>query len=159
MSIEASEFRRVLAHWSTGVAIVATHTPAGVPCGMTATAFASVSLSPPLVLACLERGADTHDAVRTAGVFSINILADDHEALSRRFAGDDSSRKFVGVPHHAARTGAPVLDDALAWVDCRVHSAHDAGDHTIFIGHVMAGSARDGDPLLYYRGAYTRLIR
>ncbi|HEX6307235.1 MAG TPA: flavin reductase family protein [Longimicrobiales bacterium] len=157
MPIEASEFRRVLAHWSTGVAIVATRTPAGEPCGMTATAFASVSLSPPLVLACLERGADTHEAVRAARVFSINILAHDHEALSRRFAGDDPVRKFSGVSHHAAPTGAPVLDDALAWVDCRVHAAHAAGDHTIFIGLVMSGFAREGDPLIYYRGAYTRL--
>lgn len=158
MSIEASEFRRVLAHWSTGVAVVATFTPDHEPCGMTATAFASVSLSPPLVLACLERTADTHEALHAAGVFSISILADGHEALARRFAGDDTAAKFADVPWHVAATGAPVLDDALAWLDCRVHSVHEAGDHTIFVGAVIRGDARDGDPLLYFRSRYTPLL-
>lgn len=157
MSIETSEFRRVLGHWSTGVAIVATMTRSGEPAGLTATAVCSVSLSPPLVLACVEHGADTHAALLAAGCFSINILPADGEAVARRFAGD-ANGKFAGVPYHPAGSGAPILDDALAWVDCRVHSMHAAGDHTIFIGAVLSGAARDGDPLLYSCGRYIRLM-
>jgi flavin reductase (DIM6/NTAB) family NADH-FMN oxidoreductase RutF len=157
--IESYQFRHVLGHWSTGVAIVATVTPSGEPCGLTANAVAAVSLTPPLVLACIERGADTHDALRDSGVFSINILAHGSEAIARRFAGDDAPGKFRGVPYHTGISGAPVLDDALAWVDCRVFAAHDAGDHTIFVGSVLAGDARDGEPLLYHRGRYSRLTQ
>jgi flavin reductase (DIM6/NTAB) family NADH-FMN oxidoreductase RutF len=156
--IEPSEFRSVLGHWSTGVAIVATVTRSGAPCGLTANAVAAVSLTPPLVLACIERDADSHDALRAAGVFSINILAHGSEAIARRFAGDDVAGKFLDVPYHSEISGAPVLDAALAWVDCRVHAAHDAGDHTIFVGAVLAGGTRDGEPLVYHRGRYSRLM-
>lgn len=157
MPIESAEFRRVLGHWSTGVAIIATLTRSGEPCGLTANAVAAVSLSPPLVLACIERGADSHNALRDAGFFSINILPSGSEAIARRFAGDDTPAKFRGVAHRTAISGAPVLADALAWVDCRVHAAHDGGDHTIFVGEVLAADARAGEPLLYHRGSYTRL--
>lgn len=150
-------FRHVLGHWSTGVAIVATLTRSGAPCGLTANAVAAVSLMPPLVLACVERGADSHDALRAAGVFSINILAHDSESTARCFAGSDAPSKFRGVPHHPEVSGAPVLDEALAWVDCRVHADYDGGDHTIFVGEVVAAGAREGEPLLYHRGRYTRL--
>jgi flavin reductase (DIM6/NTAB) family NADH-FMN oxidoreductase RutF len=152
-----TEFRHVLGHWSTGVAIVATLTRSGGPCGLTANAIAAVSLTPPLVLACLERGADSHDALRAAGVFSINFLAYGSEAVARRFAGDDAPSKFHGVPYHAEVSGVPVLDDALAWVDCRVHADYDGGDHTIFVGEVLAAGAREGEPLIFHRGRYTRL--
>lgn len=147
----------MLGHWSTGVAIVATLTRSGVPCGLTANAVAAVSLTPPLVLACIERGADSHDAVGAAGVFSINVLDRDSEAIARRFAVSDGSAKFRDVPHHFEASGAPVLDSALAWVDCRVHAAYDGGDHTIFVGEVLAAGARDGEPLVYHRGRYGRL--
>lgn len=152
-----TEFRRVLGHWSTGVGIIATLTRSGRPCGLTANAIAAVSLTPPLVLACVERGADSHDALRAAGAFSINILAQTGEAIARRFAGDDGTSKFDDVPHHVEASGVPVLDDALAWVDCRVHAEYDGGDHTIFVGEVLAAGAREGEPLLYHRGRYTRL--
>jgi flavin reductase (DIM6/NTAB) family NADH-FMN oxidoreductase RutF len=152
-----AEFRHVLGHWSTGVAIVATLTRSGGPCGLTANAIAAVSLTPPLVLACVERGADSHDALRQAGVFSINILAYGSEDVARRFAGDDVPGKFRGVPYHSEVSGVPVLDDALAWVDCRVHADYDGGDHTIFVGEVLGAGAREGEPLLYHRGTYSRL--
>ena len=157
--IEPAQFRLVLGHWSTGVAIVATLTRSGEPCGLTANAVAAVSLVPPLVLACIERGADSHDALRDAGIFTINMLADGSEAIARRFAGDDVGGKFIGVPYHTGSSGAPVLDEALAWVDCRVHAAHEAGDHTIFVGAVLAGGTRAGEPLLYHRGRYSRLTQ
>lgn len=156
-TLDAAAFRHVLGHWSTGVAIVATLTRDGVPCGLTANAIASVSLRPPLVLACVERGADTHDALRAAGCFSINILAADDTDLARRCAGDHGPAKFEGIPHHMESSGAPVLDQALAWVDCRVHAEHDGGDHTIFVGVVLAAGAGKGEPLLYHRGRFVRL--
>ncbi|MEX1182468.1 MAG: flavin reductase family protein [Gemmatimonadota bacterium] len=157
MRVEPFEFRRILGHWTTGVTIVATSTAAGEPRGLTANAIASVSLDPPLVLACIERAADSHDPIRDAGFFSINVLAQDDERVARRFAGNDSADKFVGIAYHSEVTGAPVLDSALAWLDCQVHEAIEAGDHSIFIGRVVAGDAVEGEPLVYYRGGYSRL--
>lgn len=152
-----AEFRHVLGHWSTGVAIIATVTRSGGPCGLTANAITALSLTPPLVLACVERGADTHDALRAAGAFSINMLARGSEDVARRFAGENVPAKFAGVAYHVEASGVPVLDEALAWVDCRVHAEYDGGDHTIFVGEVLAAGAREGEPLLYHRGRYTRL--
>jgi flavin reductase (DIM6/NTAB) family NADH-FMN oxidoreductase RutF len=157
MQIDSSEFRRILGHWASGVAVVATVTPSGEPRGMTASAVASVSLDPPLVLACVERSADTYFSIREAGVFSISMLPQSGEALARRFAGDQTAGKFAGVAYHAESTGAPVLDQALAWVDCRLYGEHDGGDHGIFVGEVVAGDARGDEPLVYYRSGYHRL--
>jgi flavin reductase (DIM6/NTAB) family NADH-FMN oxidoreductase RutF len=158
MPIDPSEFRRVLGHWVTGVAVVAARNANGAPCGLTANAVASLSLNPPLVLACVDHTADSHDCIRAAGSFSINILADDQERLARRFAAWDLTEKFQGVPYHAAPSGAPILDEALAWIDCRLHESLPGGDHTIFIGEVLSGDARQGTPLLYYRGGYGRFV-
>jgi flavin reductase (DIM6/NTAB) family NADH-FMN oxidoreductase RutF len=156
--LESSEFRRILGHWVSGVAIVATRTDNGKLCGLTANAIASVSLAPPLVLVCVEHNADSHECIRKAGVFSINMLCNNQERIARRFATWEVDTKFEGLAFHTEVTGAPILDDALAWVDCRVHSEHSAGDHTIFVGEVVAGDAKEDSPLLYYRGGYGRLI-
>lgn len=159
MSIEPSEFRRIMGHFVTGVTVVASrHPESGDACGLTANAVASVSLEPPLVLVCVEQGADSHDCIRDSGFFSINILAAHQERLSRRFASWDVKEKFAGVAYHNEATGAPVLDDALAWVDCRVWASYPGGDHTIFVGEVVMGDAREGVPLLYYRGGYGRFV-
>jgi flavin reductase (DIM6/NTAB) family NADH-FMN oxidoreductase RutF len=155
--LDSAEFRRVLGHWASGVAIVTTRTPEGRACGLTANAFTSLALNPLLVLVCIEKDADTHDCVRAAGTFAVNILNAECERLARRFAAWEIDRKFDGLAFHEEQTGAPVLDDALAWVDCRLHDEYDGGDHTIFVGEVLAGNAREGTPLLYYRGGYGRL--
>lgn len=155
--MESSEFRRILGHWVSGVSVVATKKDADTLCGLTANAIASVSLVPPLVLVCVERGADSHDCIRTAGFFSISVLSSDQERIARRFATWEVDTKFEGLAFHEEVTGAPVLDDALAWVDCRVHAEYPAGDHTIFVGEVVAGDAREGAPLIYYRGGYGRI--
>ncbi|MGQ0814944.1 MAG: flavin reductase family protein, partial [Gemmatimonadota bacterium] len=152
--MEASEFRRILGHWVSGVSIVATKMGEDRICGLTANAVASVSLDPPLVLACIAKNADTHDCIRSAGVFSVNVLRGDQERMARRFATFEVDMKFEGLAFHSEHTGAPILDEALAWVDCRVWAAYDAGDHTIFVGEVLAGDAREGSPLIYYRGGY-----
>lgn len=154
--MDSAEFRRILGHWGSGVAIVGTRPPGGRPWGLTANAFASVSLVPPLVLVCVDMGADTHDGLRDAGAFAVSVLAADQERIARRFAASDVADKFEGIAWRSEVTGAPILEDAVAWVDCRVYAAHPAGDHTIFVGEVLAGGATDRAPLLYYRGGYGR---
>jgi flavin reductase (DIM6/NTAB) family NADH-FMN oxidoreductase RutF len=156
-ALDAAEFRRILGHWTTGVAVVATRAGERL-CGMTANSIASVSLKPPLVLACIEQNSDTHECIRQAGIFSINILCGTQERIARRFASWDVESKFQGLGFRQEVTGAPVLDDALAWLDCRVHSRHQEGDHTIFVGEVLAGDAKEDAPLIYYRGGYGRFM-
>jgi flavin reductase (DIM6/NTAB) family NADH-FMN oxidoreductase RutF len=152
MAIGENEFRRVLGHFATGVAVVAAR--AGEPAqGLTANAIASVSLDPPLVLVCVEHAADTHDVIVAAESFAISVLRHDQEALARRFA-DDAAAKFDGVAHRSEVTGAPVLEYALAWIDCRLWASYPGGDHTIFVGEVVAGDADGGAPLTYFRGGY-----
>ncbi|HEX9106108.1 MAG TPA: flavin reductase family protein [Longimicrobiales bacterium] len=149
------EFRRIMGHWSTGVAVVATRRGPR-PWGLTANAFASVSLQPPLVLVCVDSGADTHDPLRDAGLFAVSILAADQERLARRFAASDVEDKFEGVAWREEATGAPVLEGAVAWLDCRLWAHYPAGDHTIFVGEVVAGDAAERAPLLYFRGGYSQ---
>ncbi len=157
MSLGPAEFRRVLGHFATGVTVVTTRAPGGPVRGLTASAVASVSLNPPLALVCVDHTADTHDAIEDSGVFAINMLAEDAETLARRFADYPAETKFEGVAYRPEATGAPVLDAALAWADCDLRFSHDGGDHTIFVGVVVAGDAREGAPLLYYRGGYRRM--
>ncbi|MGQ0561709.1 MAG: flavin reductase family protein [Gemmatimonadota bacterium] len=156
--LDASEFRRILGHWGSGVAVVATRKRGDRLCGLTVNAFASVSLDPPLVLVCVERNADSHDCIRAAGFFSVNVLSSDQERVARRFANWEVDTKFEGLGFRIEATGAPILDDALAWVDCRIWAEYEGGDHTIFIGEVVAGDAREDAPLLFYRGGYGRLV-
>lgn len=159
MSISAESFRRVLAHLAGGVAVVTSPDTQGRASGMTATAVCSVSLSPPLVLACLDVGTNTHRAVSRSGLFAINILTRDHAALARRFAGDRAS-KFDGVAITPGITGSPLLTEALATCECQVVQTVPAGDHTIFVGRVQAASSSEEGaktPLVYYRGVYGSL--
>lgn len=155
--IDPSEFRRVMGHFPTGVAVVTTRRADEPPRGLTVNAFTSVSLNPTLVLICVEQHAETHDLIRDAGVFAINVLGEEKgEMISRRFSTFGVADKFQGVAYREETTGAPVLDMALAWLDCRVVQSFAAGDHTIFLGEVVAADARDGRPLVYYRGGYGR---
>lgn len=154
-----SEFRRVMGHFTSGVTIVTSLHADGRPCGLTVNAFCSLSLVPPQVLVCVERDADSFDCIERAGVFAVNILEEGRgEALSRRFSTWGVEDKFRGVAHRAERTGAPILEAALAWVDCRLSQKVSAGDHEVFIGEVLDGDAHEGSPLVYYRGGYGRFI-
>lgn len=156
--MDSDEFRRTLGHFASGVTIVASRTSSGAACGLTVNAFCSLSLEPMLVLVCVERDAESHDCIRESGIFGVSVLdADTGESLSRHFANLRGGDKFSGVPHRREATGAPILDAALAWIDCRVQAEHEGGDHTIFVGEVVAGDAREGRPLIYYRGGYGRL--
>ncbi|HEX9887134.1 MAG TPA: flavin reductase family protein [Longimicrobiales bacterium] len=147
-------FRNVMSHLATGVTVVASRQRTGDPCGLTANAVASVSLDPPMILVCVDLGSRTLGCLRESGVFAISVLSAGEERVARRFAVEEPSLRFEGVSFRDEATGAPVLDSALAWLDCRVRDVHEAGDHAIVVGDVVACAARDGDPLLFFRGAY-----
>ncbi len=154
--IAADHFRRVLGHFATGITVLTTCDADQRPTGLTASAFCSVSLEPPLILVCVDHKSQSYPALRERGQFAVNILRADQEAISRRFAST-SLTKFDGVPYRLGALGVPLLDEALAQLECVVVSAHVEGDHTIFVGRVEQTRLTDGQPLLYYRGRYARL--
>lgn len=157
MSIPAAEFRRILSNLAAGVTVVTATEPDGPMRGLTASAVSPVSLDPPLVLACVSRSAQTHDCIQRAGAFAVSILGEGSEAVARQFADGSPDGKFGGIPYRTECTGAPVLRGAMAWVDCRLWAAYDGGDHTIFVGEVVAGDAGAGAPLVHFQGAFARL--
>ncbi len=146
----------MLGHFAAGVTIVTTVGDDGRPYGLTATAFTSVSLQPPLVLICVDKRADSHPHFHSSRVFAVNFLRADHEPLSRRFAVSGGD-KFDGIAVRSGASGAPLLSDALGFLECHTVDVIDAGDHTIFLGEVDAAGAGDGTPLLYFRGAYRQI--
>ncbi|HEX7120534.1 MAG TPA: flavin reductase family protein [Longimicrobiales bacterium] len=155
--MDTAEFRRIMGHFATGVAVVTSRDAAtDAPCGLTVNTLTSVSLRPMLVLVCVEKGADSHDCILGAGCFAINLLTAEQERLSRRFASWDMEEKFRGILYRTEATGAPVLEEAMGWLDCRVWAAYPGGDHTIIVGEVVAGDVRDEPPLIYFRGGYGR---
>ena len=158
MAIEPDEFRAVLGRFASGVTILTARDTKGLDHGMTVSAFCSVSLTPPLVLACIDRTAEMFGILGKATHFGINILEEGQEALSRRFAELPSGR-FDGIGYTRAESGVVLLDDALAQLDCRRVDRHDAGDHAIYVGEVEWASCRQDRPLLYYRGGYAQLER
>jgi len=125
--------------------------------GMTATAVASVSLDPPLLLVCVDRDSDFHAAITRATAFAVNVLADDQERLSRQFADAALPDRLTGVPHQTDVHGLPLLDGAAAHIVCRLRETYDAGDHTIVVGEVVDGMTFPKAPLLHFRGGYRRL--
>lgn len=157
--VDPTTFRHVMRKFATGVTLLTVRDGETVH-AMTANAFASVSLDPTLVLVCVEKTATSHGLISHAGLFALNILSNRQEELARRFAKQTAvpADPFADVPIHAAATGAPIIDDCVAFLDCRVVAAHAAGDHTIFVGQVEQagfGPARDEEPLLWLDGAYT----
>ena len=154
--IGPAEFRRVLGHFASGVTIVTTCDTDGRPTGLTASAFTSVSLDPPLILICVDHKSQTHAPLCERGRFAVNVLAADQEALSRKFATTRLD-KFDGVAHRMTELGVPVIEGALVQLECVTVSRHEAGDHTILVGRVEQTNAIEAQPLLYYRGQYVRL--
>jgi flavin reductase len=161
--ISAEDFRRTVGMFATGVTVVSTNVD-GVVHGMTANAFASVSLDPLLVLICVDRDAGMHALLPSAQGFAVTILSAEQEDLSAWFASGDRPTghdQFGDVAWDPAPvTGSPVLCDGVAYVDCRVAERHEGGDHTIFLGEVvdLGVLQPDADPLLYYGGRYRRLL-
>lgn len=144
--------RRIMGHFATGVTVVTTRRGDHL-CGLTANAVASLSLDPPLVLVAVEKRAHTHGCLTANRCFAVNMLTVEQEHISRRFASREP-KEFKDLAIVEAVTGAPILADALAWIDCRLFDVAAGGDHDIFIGEIVAGDSREGSPLLYFRGKY-----
>jgi flavin reductase (DIM6/NTAB) family NADH-FMN oxidoreductase RutF len=152
MGVDAATFRAALGQWPSGVTVVTT-VLADEWHGMTASSFSSVSLDPPLVSFSVARSAASHDRIAASGVFAVNILAKDQVELGKRFAGmvPGVTHRFEGLAATTAKTGCPLLPDVLAWLDCEVRHEYAGGDHTIFVGEVLAAEApRMAPPLLYH---------
>ncbi|HEY1676882.1 MAG TPA: flavin reductase family protein [Candidatus Sulfotelmatobacter sp.] len=151
------EFRRALGHFATGVTIITVDLDGEVH-GMTANAFTSVSLDPMLVLVCVDHTTRTHAHLHAKKRFGINMLCDDQRLISEYYARPERTheRAEEEAGAHFERTshGTPVLHGALAYLECRLHSAQDAGDHTIFIAEVEDVVIHEGRPLLFFRGKY-----
>jgi flavin reductase (DIM6/NTAB) family NADH-FMN oxidoreductase RutF len=153
----AKDFRNALGAFATGVTVITTQS-GDHPYGMTANAFSSLSLDPPLVLVCVKSQAEGSQIIERNGVFAVNVLGADQEALSRYFASKDRPRgmdAFKEISHRQGRSGSPILEGAAAFLDCRLTASHPAGDHIIFIGEVLAlGVDATVEPLLFHLGRY-----
>ncbi|MDX6744367.1 flavin reductase [Actinocorallia sp. A-T 12471] len=158
MAVDAETFRSVLGQWPTGVVLVTT-TAGETWHGMTASSFSSVSLDPPLVLVCLDKRLYSHRLISESGLFGISILGRDQADLGQAFAGRAApAERFAGGDWATAVTGAPVLGNALGWLDCRVVHAYPGGDHTIFVGEVLAADTpRATSPLLFHSRSWGQL--
>lgn len=155
MAFDSLAQRRIMGHFATGVTVVTTHHNGEIQ-GMTANAVTSLSLHPPLVLVAVDKTAAMHVALTSSRYFALSILRDNQEHLSRRFASR-GPKEVNDVTWITAASGAPILADALAWVDCRLNEILPGGDHDIFIGEILAGDSHEGSPILYFCGKYRRL--
>jgi len=158
VTLNERSFRDAMARFATGVTVVAAVDPAGNPCGMTANSVASVSLVPPMVLVCVDQESSSHDLIMDAGAFAVSVLGTEHEGMARRFAGKSQEERFPGLRYETGTTGSPILEGALAWLDCRVWKCMTAGDHTIVIGEVQDCGAREGAPLVFFKGSFQRPV-
>jgi flavin reductase (DIM6/NTAB) family NADH-FMN oxidoreductase RutF len=156
MPVDARELRRVMGCFATGVTIITTRDAGGQPYGLTANAVTSVSLTPPLLLICVDRKAETFPHFFDSKLFVLNILAENQEELSRRFATSGGD-KFGGVAYRLGRFGTPILQGTLGHVECRIVETHEAGDHVIHLGEVEHAESGDGRPLIFFRGGYRQL--
>jgi 3-hydroxy-9,10-secoandrosta-1,3,5(10)-triene-9,17-dione monooxygenase reductase component len=157
MPIEKNELRRVMGHFATGVTIITTRRNNGEMHGLTANALSSLSLVPPLVLICVDKKAESYPCFEESKVFTVNILAADQEALSRKFAVSGGN-KFEGVAYREGANRVAILEGSLAFIECTVCATHDGGDHTIYIGEVSEAQTREEvKPLIFYRGGYREI--
>ena len=155
--VAPEEFRTALSAFATGVTVV-TAVGANGPSGATANAVTSLSLDPPMMLACLDRGSRTLTAVRAQGRFGVNALAAGQEGLARQFAGKHpEAEKWEGVGW-SERHELPRIEGALMWVACELRDLIDGGDHLIVTGNVIETDSADGQPLLFHRGDYRDLL-
>jgi flavin reductase (DIM6/NTAB) family NADH-FMN oxidoreductase RutF len=155
MTVSEAEFRTALSRFATGVTVLTT-CDGERPAGVTVNAFTSVSLNPPLVMVCIDKRSHLHDIVARAGFYAVNVLGAHQQATSRRFAGQtaDRAERFRATPYHHGATGAPLLDEAIAHIECRLVAIYPGGDHDIYLGQVEAVNVGAGDPLLYYHSRY-----
>jgi flavin reductase (DIM6/NTAB) family NADH-FMN oxidoreductase RutF len=160
VTVDATQFRQLMARWATGVTVVTAHEE-GRDYGMTVNAFLSVSLSPPSLLISLGVEAETTPVIERTRRFAVNVLAKEQREVSLRFATTiPSSEKFGSIPFHRGRGEVPLLDGAIAYFECDVRTSWRATDHLVFVGDVTELAAgADDPPLLYYHGNYATLER
>ena len=150
------EFKAALSRWVTGVAVITTRSRRGELAGLTVNSFTSLSLDPPLVLFCLAHSSTTKPAFDATDGFVVNILGEAQKDLSSGFAKQGGD-KFAGVGWRPGLREMPLLDDALAQMECRITQVYPGGDHSIVIGEVERIDIREDKPLVYYRGAYRQI--
>lgn len=155
-SADPAQFRNVLGHYVTGVVVVASVRD-GRQHGITVNSFTSVSLDPPLVAFCAAHSSGTWPAIRAAGRFAVSVLASSQREVCSLFAAKGVDR-FAAVPWTPGSTGQPVLDDAIAWLECRIDAIHPAGDHDLVVGEVLDFGARDGSPLVFFQSGFAGLV-
>jgi flavin reductase (DIM6/NTAB) family NADH-FMN oxidoreductase RutF len=160
MGLSAAEFRKAMGCFATGVTIITLDLDGEVH-GMTANAFASVSLDPMLILVCVDHSARTHAHMHAKKRFGINILSEQQREISEHYAlafqTHEHAAEEAGARFDRTAKGTPILHGALAYLECRLQSAEDAGDHTIFIAEVEDVVVRSGEPLLFFRGKYAKI--
>jgi flavin reductase (DIM6/NTAB) family NADH-FMN oxidoreductase RutF len=158
VGFDNAEFRRVLGHYPTGVCIV-TASDADGAAGLAVGSFTSVSLEPPLVAFFPDKRSSSWPRIDKIGKFCVNVLASDQQELCRQFASSGGD-KFAGVSHRSSSNGSPILDGVVAWIDCTLHAVHEAGDHYIVLGEVVALSVETPSrPLLFFQGEYGEFSR
>jgi flavin reductase (DIM6/NTAB) family NADH-FMN oxidoreductase RutF len=158
--VDEESLRDALARLPAGVVLVSTRDSGGFR-GLTVTSFTSVSLGPPLILVCLDRLAATRDAVVGHGAFTASLLSRGQQFLADRFSGQAPAADpaWREVPHHLGENGLPIVDGAVAWVECQVHSRQEAGDHEIVVGAVTAVGRGGGEPLVHWERGYWGLSK
>jgi 3-hydroxy-9,10-secoandrosta-1,3,5(10)-triene-9,17-dione monooxygenase reductase component len=154
--VDGARYRQVLGHFPTGVTVITAATDDG-PVGLCVGSFTSVSLDPPLVAFCAGDSSTSYPRIEAAGHYCVNILGEDQEDVARVFASK-SDDKFAGVGWRPSpATGAPVINDVLAWIDCEIDAIHEAGDHWIVVGRVLdLEIGHEGGPLVFFRGGFGR---
>lgn len=154
-SVSSKEFREIIGHFASGVTVITTAHD-GEWFGTTASAVSSLSLEPPMLLVCMNKDSSTGQAIAASGVYAVNILTEDQPDIATRFAtkGED---KFTSVATREGEWGEPLIEDALATVECRVVEPVEGGTHVVFIAEVQHASAAEGAPLAYFRGGFGRL--
>jgi 3-hydroxy-9,10-secoandrosta-1,3,5(10)-triene-9,17-dione monooxygenase reductase component len=156
---EKAHFRRVLGHYPTGVCGVTAIGATGIPVGMIVGSFTSVSLDPMLVGFFPDRSSTTWPKIEAAGRFCVNVLGDCQGEICKMLGSKDADR-FERIPHILSGLGSPLIDGALAWIDCSLEAVHDAGDHYFALGRVQALELHaDGSPLLFHKGAYSKIMQ
>jgi len=151
--IDKQQFRRICSKFASGITVATVMDAAGAPHGMTANSFTSVSMTPPLVLVCVDHRTRILEHFRIGGHFGVNILGAGQRDFSDRFAGSGYDR-FAGVTWYPGQTGVPLLPDVLATIECARVKVVTAGDHDIVIGEVLHANCRDGEPLVFYGSQY-----
>ncbi len=156
MPIDSQELRRVLGHFPTGVTVITTKDDSGAPFGLTANAFTSLSLNPPLILICVDKTAQCYSCFVDSNTFTVNFLSETQEEISRRFATKGVD-KFAGLKWQQGTNGAAILDGVIGYLECKIVQSYKGGDHTIVVGEVTSGAATGSRPLLFFQGKYQRL--